>query len=71
MFFFLILSLIYAMMVRRVGDQSVLVASAAGRQDGGQETDQGGEARQGRAPPDQHRLDVDRRTRVERQVGPR
>ena len=54
----------------RVGNQSVPAPPAAGRQNGGQEADQGGEARQGRAPPHQHRLDVDWRARVERQGGP-
>jgi hypothetical protein len=54
----------------RAGDQSVPASSTARRQNGGQETDQGGEAGQGRAPPDQHRFDVHRRTRFERQGGP-
>ena len=53
----------------RIGNQLVLVASAAGSQDGRQETDKSRETRQGRVVIDQYWLDVDGRTRVERTGG--
>jgi hypothetical protein len=49
----------------RIGNQLVLAAPAAGRQDGGQETDKSREAGQRRVTTDQYWLDVDGRAGVE------
>lgn len=55
--------------VCRIGDQSVLAPSSARCQDGGQETDEGVEARQGRVAAHQHWLHIDRWACAKREGG--